>query len=296
MTRFVAIDVETANEDCGSICQIGVAIYEHRQLVDEWVTHVNPEAEFSPINVSIHGIDAEAVARAPLLPDILPDLRFRTSDAIVASYGPFDRRAIRRACERYDYAFDDARWLDLGLVVRRAWPPEMTADGWALKKMCARLGIDLRWHHDALADAKAAGEVFVRALEHSQTCAADWLELVRRPAPWSAAAVPKMKPVVADSGPLTGQSAVFTGELRMPRAEAERRVAALGCKVAANVSKKTTMVVVGQTDLAAVGPKGKSTKLIKAEQLIAMGRALRIVDEAEFLELLREGERVSSGL
>src|SRR5208282_2215742 len=41
--EFVALDVETANADCSSICQIGIARFEDGCLAEEWSTLVNPE-------------------------------------------------------------------------------------------------------------------------------------------------------------------------------------------------------------------------------------------------------------
>ena len=40
---FVAIDVETANADMASICQIGVAKYSEGKLIEEWSSLVDPE-------------------------------------------------------------------------------------------------------------------------------------------------------------------------------------------------------------------------------------------------------------
>ena len=54
---FIAIDVETANADMASICQVGLVKYEDGVLSDEWNTYVDPEDYFDGINVSIHGID-----------------------------------------------------------------------------------------------------------------------------------------------------------------------------------------------------------------------------------------------
>jgi DNA polymerase-3 subunit epsilon len=45
--RFTAVDVETANEDLASICQIGLVEYEGTSLVREWKSYVDPEDEFS---------------------------------------------------------------------------------------------------------------------------------------------------------------------------------------------------------------------------------------------------------
>ncbi len=41
--EFVALDVETANADCSSICQIGIARFGDGCLAEEWSTLVNPE-------------------------------------------------------------------------------------------------------------------------------------------------------------------------------------------------------------------------------------------------------------
>jgi len=296
--RFAVIDVETANEAYSSICQIGVAVYDYEhgrgELVDEWETYVNPETEFRELNTRLHGIDAGGVSLAPLLPDVWNDLRSRIDGALVASYGPFDMQALQQASDRYALEFGNAaaRWLDLTLVVRRVWPPEMLADGWALHKMCIKLGVTLERHHDAMFDAHAAAAVFMHALKVSGTSPSDWLELVKQ-SPRMAQrriASPKVKPMAADSGPLLGQVAVFTGELSIARGAAWRRVAALGCTVADSVTRKTTMLIVGQTNLAAVGLKGKSTSQLKAEELAAKGQQIRIIYEAEFMQILNSAE------
>jgi len=63
--EFVAIDVETANADMASICQIGIAQFRDGTLVEEWKTYVDPQDHFDGINVSIHGIDEDVVAGSP---------------------------------------------------------------------------------------------------------------------------------------------------------------------------------------------------------------------------------------
>jgi len=43
MSRFVAIDVETANADMASICSIGVAAFEDGALAAEWYSLLDPD-------------------------------------------------------------------------------------------------------------------------------------------------------------------------------------------------------------------------------------------------------------
>lgn len=68
--NFIALDVETANADMSSICQIGLAKYVDGKLDDVWDTLINPEDYFDEINVSIHGISSGDVVNSPKFVDI----------------------------------------------------------------------------------------------------------------------------------------------------------------------------------------------------------------------------------
>ena len=50
MNKFIVIDIETANPDLLSICQIGIVFFENGQVVTKWETLVNPQDYFDPIN------------------------------------------------------------------------------------------------------------------------------------------------------------------------------------------------------------------------------------------------------
>ncbi len=63
--NFVVIDLETANRDQSSICQVGIAHFRDGVLHDSWESLVNPRDDFVPFNVSIHSIDEEKVRFAP---------------------------------------------------------------------------------------------------------------------------------------------------------------------------------------------------------------------------------------
>ena len=70
---FVVIDVETANPDLASICQVGVASFRDGALVETWASLVNPEDYFSPLNVSIHHIGESHVEGAPTWSEVFPE-------------------------------------------------------------------------------------------------------------------------------------------------------------------------------------------------------------------------------
>ena len=78
--------------------------------------------------------------------------------------------------------------------------------------------------------------------------------------------------------PLAGKEFVLTGTLQaFPRAEAEQRIKKLGGTVKDSVTRKTSFLVVGFEP---------GSKLVKAQTL-----GIPILDEAEFLQLLKEAEQ-----
>ncbi len=70
MLTFNSIDVETANANRASICQIGIAHVQDGEIQDQWQTLIDPEDWFDPWNVDIHGIDEDAVKNSPTLPEV----------------------------------------------------------------------------------------------------------------------------------------------------------------------------------------------------------------------------------
>lgn len=281
--RFVALDVETANADIGSICQVGVATFEDGLCVDRWSTLVDPEDDFDYYNVAIHGITPETVKGAPKFREIESKLRQQLEADVAACYTHFDRTAINLACERYEIRPFATTWLDVARVVRRAWP-QFALKGYKLKNVSKFLGISLEYHHNALCDALAAGEILTAAMREQSMSVTDWLDRLKQPL----SSTPN-SPIAQAGNPegvLFGESICFTGQLSMSRRDAAASAAAAGCHVTDGVTKKTTLLVVGDQDARKVGSDGKSGKQIKAEQLIAQGQDIRVVGETDFLRVV----------
>ena len=97
---FLALDVETANENFASICSIGIATFEDGRMTGEWHSLVDPKDRFSAINKSIHGIDEGMVGGSPTYADLADELNRKLHRSIVVSHGSFDPAAISRAAER----------------------------------------------------------------------------------------------------------------------------------------------------------------------------------------------------
>lgn len=274
---FVAVDVETANPDVHSICQIGIAGFHDGKLVESWQSLIDPQTRFDRGNIAVHGIEPGTVKGAPTLAEVFDEIRVRFQDMIVASHTPFDRRAIAGAAERYGLDMPPCRWLDTAKVVRRAWP-EFAKKGYGLANLARRFEIVFN-HHDALEDARAAGEVLLRAVGETGVSVEQWLLRTTATSRKSSLALNR-------SGPLYGQLAVFTGMLRTPRREITRQAADAGCDVATALGETVTLLVVGDGNAPA---DIKSAKHRRAEQMVRRGHPLRIVGEAEFLRLLGSG-------
>jgi len=281
---FAAIDVETANADVASICQVGIVTFADGRAAGTWQSLLNPEDEFDPFNVAIHGIGEVTVRGAPRFPDIAPILRRMLEGRTVVSHMPFDRLAMDRVHRKYGLSPMECTWLDSARVTRRTWP-EFAARGYGLADVAEFCGIDFR-HHDAAEDARAAGQILMCAVAHTGLSVAEWVVRSQLPLHPGSDRVARLG---HPDGPLAGEVVVFTGALLMPRREAAELAARVGCDVAEAVTKKTSLLVVGDQDVRRFAGREKSSKHRRAEQLLAEGYPIRILAEADFLALVDMG-------
>lgn len=282
----MAIDVETANADMASICQIGLAKFENGILSHEWKSYVDPEDYFDDINVSIHGIDETTVEGAPTFPELYDTLRSYLAGTVVVCHTHFDRVAIRQAHQRYNVIAPECTWLDSSMVTRRAWT-ECARKGYGLYNVCRMLGYEFK-HHDALEDAKAAAHIILAASIETGLDIDNWLKRIRQPIdPTASSSGSAIKRDGNPEGTLYGEVLVFTGALEITRREAADLAATIGCQVASGVTIKTTMLVVGDQDIKKLVGHKKSSKHRKAEELIMNGVSIRILKESDFKELVR---------
>jgi DNA polymerase III subunit epsilon len=87
--------------------------------------------------------------------------------------------------------------------------------------------------------------------------------------------------------PLFGQTVVFTGNLGMPRQQAKSRAAELGASPASNVTRKTTVLVVGDGFSAADLKSGRVTaKARRVLELHSRGQQIEVLSEGEFLQMV----------
>lgn len=280
---FVAIDVETANADMASICQIGIACFQGGVLTEEWQTLVNPEDYFSDINIGIHGIDESDVMNSPTFVEIFEQLKNYLSGRICVCHTHFDRISLDRAFSKHALPRIDINWVDSARVARRSWT-QFSNKGYGLANVAAHIGYSFK-HHDALEDAKAAGHILLAAVKATGIEVSEWGQRIRLPL------FIGPETVQNPDGLLLGEVICFTGSMSLVRKEAEAMALSCGCAVASGVTQKTTLLVVGDQDVIRLAGKDKSAKHLKAEQLILSGQSIRILRESDFTALIERASQ-----
>lgn len=281
--NYLAIDVETANADYSSICQIGIVDFKDGQVADKWSTLVNPETYFDPFNSSIHGITEKDVNDAPTFDVIYEIISEKIRDRITVHHMPFDKIAITRACLEYNLEIIQPKWLDSAKIARRTWE-QFAYKGYGLGNIADYLGIEFG-HHDVLEDAIAAAKIVYFACEQTQRSVEEWLTRVGQPIFIYQGGSSNIKLEGNSEGSLYGENLVFTGALSLPRKEAAKIAADIGCNVGNSVSKKTSILVVGTQDIFKLAGYEKSSKHRKAEELIEKGVSIKILSEKDFIEM-----------
>lgn len=269
---FVVVDVETACSRIGSICQIGIVGFRGGVEIFEYETLLDPLDSFSPWNTRIHGITVHHVVGAPTFGDIHAVIGEHLAGRITVAHSLFDKAALGAACADHGRAAIEATWLDSVRVANRAWPHLASH---RLNVLTKFLGVPHK-HHDALSDARAAGMVIVRAIDHTGIDLAGWLSPTskrRAPAPKAAA-----------TGPLKGERIAILGEARDGRLA--RRLAAAGARIMSSVGTTTTIVAISDAH-----PFGRFVTAHadhrRADELRRGGARIEIVDEAELSDRLR---------
>jgi DNA polymerase-3 subunit epsilon len=297
VTDFIALDVETANADVGSICSVGLVHFRAGQIFKSLSILVDPEGPFDPGNIAVHGIRPGDVIGKPTMAQVFPVLAQALNGTIVTHHSSFDRRALASAAARYGVAELECFWLDTLTVARRSWRELADAGGFGLANLTRAFQIEFR-HHRAEEDARACGLIMLKALDDSGLDLQHWLDLVAHaPRPIVRGAPKVVVPPKSEafaryaqpgerSGRLMGETVVFTGFLQMHRTEAAHLAVKAGCNVVDTVSGKVTVLVVGDQDLRLTRGNSKSRKHRKVEEMIAAGSSVRIVGETEFLQMV----------
>lgn len=280
---FFALDVETANEQYPSICQIGIVLVQDGILTKSWMTYVDPETYFT--NDWLHGIDEDIVKGAPTFVSAYEWMLEILGDTPVVTHTTFDITAINQSVDRYNLQPHNIRFIDSAKMARRA-DRRFLYSGYNIKNLCEQYQIPYINAHDAVGDATMAAKVVLYILDNFEPTLEEWEISLKKRLPRKSSGSGKIRLDGVEGGPLSGLSFVFTGALAKPRKEIAELTASLGGNVRNTVNKDIDYLVVGRPSVFHIENNKLSTKEQKARDLIAQGDDIQIIYEEEFNSII----------
>ncbi|MDC3728938.1 MULTISPECIES: exonuclease domain-containing protein [Rhodococcus] len=310
---FAAFDVETANRNRGSICAIGVTIVRDGTLdaTHHWLCRPPAEVDhFDPFLTSIHGITADTVATAPRFAELWPQVLDVIGELpLVAHNAAFDTGAVRATCDH-----SALPWPTLRFGCTMIWSRRHLSDliSYRLPIVAEELGIELTQHHDAAADAIATANI---ALALAASTGAGTLDELAEhfgttlgriePSGWvgcrgerterarggggSRIVLPDTATDADPNHPLYGHTVAFTGGLMsMSRQTAMETVARCGATPAKSVTRRTTLLVIGDGFTGNSPDEFTTRKAAKAVELRSKGTHIEVLTETDLIELLSQ--------
>ena len=159
MTRFAAIDFETATYRGDSACAVGVVIVENGRIVERIYELIRPPLrQFSFTH--IHGLTWDDVKSARDFAAVWNDIAQATASVgfLAAHNAPFDRGVLAACCATYGLPAPEQPFVCTVQLARAQWDIRPTK----LPDVCRYLGIELR-HHQADSDAEACARIVIAA-------------------------------------------------------------------------------------------------------------------------------------
>jgi DNA polymerase-3 subunit epsilon len=162
--KAIAIDFETANEQRGSACSVGLAWIEAGEVVRVEERLIRPkEMRFSGMNIAIHGIRPEDVEDAPAFPQVMEEFRADfAASTLIAHNAAFDMSVWRYALDDYGLDYPDISYLCTLKMAQKVW---RNLDSHRLSSLGDFLGIEFK-HHNAAEDAMVCARIAIAVADH----------------------------------------------------------------------------------------------------------------------------------
>jgi DNA polymerase III epsilon subunit family exonuclease len=163
---FVVVDVEAtgAKMPPNRIIELGAYRIRGKQIVDNFLTLVNPEIPIPRFVASLTGINNDMVKQAPLFAEVVPRwLEFVGDAVLIAHNAPFDTNFINHEISR---VYPGQRMVNPHLCTvtlsRRAIPG---LTNYRLDTVAQNFSIPIPERHRAGSDALATAEIFLHLLD-----------------------------------------------------------------------------------------------------------------------------------
>lgn len=278
--NFVAIDFETMTAEHTSACAVGLVKVVEGVIIQEFYTLINPIPDNrDKVNTFVHGITKEQTALAPTFADLYPPIMAMIGDLPIACHNKGSDITILEACMQHN----NLRGINTSNHICTF---ELT--GLSLPDACAKYGIEMGCHHNALDDARACAKILT-ALQgkiHADTFKFDKRDIKS----FMGRKVSKELLTQLSDSEIANQDTIFfhstvvitgTFDAYPDRNQLASNLRSLGADINTSISKNTKIVVLGK----GAGP----SKVKKIEELQSAGYEIRIIREAELIELLSSG-------
>ncbi|TDD97993.1 exonuclease domain-containing protein [Flavobacterium cellulosilyticum] len=161
---YAILDIETTggqfNEE--GITEIAIYKYDGHEIVDQFISLVNPEIPIQPFVVKLTGINNAMLQSAPKFFEVAKRIIEMTNDAVlVAHNAEFDYRILRTEFRRLGYDFNVKTLCTVELSKKLL--PEQPSH--SLGKLVRALGIPMADRHRASGDALATVKLFKLLLD-----------------------------------------------------------------------------------------------------------------------------------
>ena len=156
---YAILDIETTggkyNEE--GITEIAIYKFDGHQVIDQFISLVNPERDIQPFVVNLTGINNNMLKSAPKFYEVAKRIVEITEDCIlVAHNAQFDYRILSTEFRRLGYEFERRSLCTVELSKRLI--PGQTS--YSLGKLVRSLGIPVTDRHRATGDAIATVKLF----------------------------------------------------------------------------------------------------------------------------------------
>ena len=170
-----------------NIIEIAIYRYDGHEIVDQFISLVNPQSEITPFVQKLTKITPKMVKTAPKFHEIAKRVvEITCSTTLVGHNIEFDYRMLRQEFKRLGYDFK-INTLDTIPLAKKLIPEEPS---YSLGKLVKSLGIPLTEHHRAGGDARATLDLFKLLIikdkdseiiqsQHEETNAKTYLNKVR---------------------------------------------------------------------------------------------------------------------
>lgn len=275
--NFVSIDFETMTAEHTSACAVGIVKVVDGTIQQKFYSLIKPiPDDREKKNTFVHGITEEMVENAPTWGELWPTIEpLFDSGVFVCHSASVDIDILKRVCDYYDIPSKVLVVYDTYSITEQS-----------LVDACNSMGVAIDSHHDALCDATACAELFLKtkgvsvvhhhyekinkAFKDARSLSSETKQ------PLSA------EEVANKETPFFQKKIVITGTFASypKREDLGRLLREYGADINTSISPKTNIVIAGE----GAGP----SKMKKIADLQASGVPVELYNEEKLLAILEQ--------